>query len=206
MEIVLASHNVHKIREYREMFARLEGCDMITLHQFPDYQQPEEVYPTFAENALLKARHASRVLKRWVLADDSGLVVPKLNGQPGVCSRRFAGEGATDSDNRKKLLKMMAGFVDLERAAYFECCLAIVSPDGYERCFTGICEGQILTEERGRNGFGYDSLFLKHDYDKSFAEIDESTKNRISHRRKAFDKLATALELSGAMKDKLNTL
>ena len=94
----------------------------------------------------------------------------------------------------------MERLVDLERAAYYECCLALVSPDGYERCFSGICEGQILTEERGRHGFGYDSLFQKHDYEKSFGEIDESTKNRISHRRKAFDKLVTALELMGAAK------
>ncbi len=202
MEIIFASHNVHKIREFREMFASLEQIDMRTLHQFPDFQMPEEVHSTFAENALLKARHASKVLNRWVLADDSGLVVPKLNGQPGVLSRRFAGNEATDGDNRKKLLKLMEGMLELERAAYYECCLAIVSPEGYERCFSGICEGQILTEERGRNGFGYDSLFQKHDYDKTFAEMDESTKNRVSHRRKAFDKFSTALELSGAMRVK----
>lgn len=197
MEIILATQNMHKIREYREMFAPLKFVDLRTLHQFPDYQVPEELHETFAENALLKAKHASIALNRWVLADDSGLVVPKLNGRPGVFSRRYAGPEATDSDNRKKLLKEMERLVDLERAAYYECCLALVSPDGYERCFSGICEGQILTEERGRHGFGYDSIFQKHDYEKSFGEIDESTKNRISHRRKAFDKLATALELMG---------
>lgn len=199
MEIVIASHNVHKIREYREMFSTLKFVDIRTLHDFPEYQSPDEEHQTFAENALLKARHASKALNSWVIADDSGLVVPKLNGEPGVLSRRYAGPDATDSDNRKKLLKAMANLSDLERAAYFECCIALVSTDGYEKCFSGICEGQILTEERGRHGFGYDSLFQKHDYDKSFAELDESTKNRISHRRKAFDKLATALELRGAM-------
>lgn len=202
MEIIVATHNVHKIREFREMFATLEHVELRTLHQFPDFEMPEEIYSTFAENALLKARYASKVLNRWVMADDSGLVVPKLHGQPGVLSRRFAGKEATDADNRKKLLKLMEGMVELERAAFYECCLAVVSPEGYERCFTGICEGQILTEGRGRHGFGYDPLFQKHDYDKTFAEMDESTKNRVSHRRKAFDKMATALELCGAMRAK----
>lgn len=194
MEIVIASLNVHKIRELRDMFVALKHVDLMTLHQFPQYSQADEIYSTFSENALVKAREASRILKKWAIADDSGLIVPKLEGAPGVHSKRYAGEDATDAENRKKLLKEMEGMVDLERAAYYECCLALVSPEGLEIVVTGICEGEILKAEKGRHGFGYDSIFQKHDYDKSFAEIEEGVKNRISHRRKAFDKLATALE------------
>lgn len=203
MKLVLASQNLHKIREFREMFSSLKQVDFTTLLQFPAYRAPDEPFHTFAENALQKARHAAKALNMWAIGDDSGLVVPKLKGAPGVISSHYAGEGATDMDNRKKLMKEMQGLADLERAAYFECCIALVGPDGFEKCFSGICEGEILCEERGRNGFGYDSLFLKHDYDKSFAEMDESTKNRISHRRKAFDKLSTALEMSGALKSQV---
>ncbi len=194
MEIVIASMNLHKIRELREMFKPFPIWDILSLHNFPDYASPEEHGKTFKSNALIKAKQGAEVLQKWVLADDSGLVVPSLGGAPGVNSRRYAGEDATDAENRQKLLQEMKDKKDHERAAYFECCLAIGSPDGLVKSFTGICEGIILTEERGRNGFGYDSLFVKHDYDKSFAEIDDTTKNRVSHRRKAFEKLIVFLE------------
>lgn len=88
----------------------------------------------------------------------------------------------------------MAKLSDIDRSAYFECCLVIASPEGIKKTVSGLCEGTILEEERGRNGFGYDPLFMKNDYDKAFAELDESTKNRISHRRKAIEKLLTTLE------------
>lgn len=194
MEIIIASHNVHKLREFREMFKSIKGLDILSLHQFPNYIPPEESGKTFLENATLKASHAASQLKKWVLADDSGLVVPCLNGAPGVLSRRYAGIDATDADNRKKLLREMSGLAEVSRSAYFECCLALYSPEGKEKVVTGICEGHILCEERGRNGFGYDSLFVKNDYDKTFAELDETLKNRISHRHKAFEKLFNALD------------
>lgn len=194
MEIVIASRNVHKIREFREMFKSLKNIDILSLHNFPDYTSPEETGKTFKENALFKARHAATHLKKWVMADDSGLVVPLLNGAPGVLSSRYAGKDATDFDNRAKLLNGMEKLNDLERSAYFECCLALCGPDGTEKTVKGICEGHIVMEERGRNGFGYDPLFIKHDYDKTFAELDESIKNRISHRNKAFEKLSIFFE------------
>ncbi len=196
MELVIATHNLHKVREFREMFKsmNMKNIDILSLTQFPKYTLPEETGTTFLENALLKARDASQHLKKWVLADDSGLVVPMLKGDPGVYSARYAGENATDGDNRRKLVQAMQHLTGIERAAYFECCLALCGPDGYEKCVTGLCEGMILSEERGRNGFGYDPLFIKHDYDKTFAELDESTKNRISHRYKAIEKLRVVLE------------
>jgi XTP/dITP diphosphohydrolase len=194
MEIVIASRNVHKIREFKEMFKFLKGVDVLSLHLFQDYEAPEESGQTFQENALIKGRHAAKTLNKWVVADDSGLVVPFLKDAPGVRSSRYAGNEASDLDNRQKLLREMASFSDVERNAYFECCLALCGPTGIEKCVKGVCEGYILTEERGRNGFGYDPLFVKHEYDKSFAELDESVKNRISHRSKAFEKLIVTLE------------
>lgn len=194
MELVLASTNLHKIREFREMLKAFKNLDVLSLLNFPAYIQPPETGATFKENAILKAVHAAQALNKWVVADDSGLVVPSLAGDPGVYSARYSGEGATDADNRLKLLHALEGKQDLERTAYFECCLALANPAGLQKCVTGTCEGRILLEERGRNGFGYDALFIKHDYDKTFAELDEATKNRISHRRKALEKLTGTLE------------
>lgn len=198
MEIVLATKNVHKIREFKEMFKLLKHIDLISLLNFPQYQDVEETGDTFKEIASNKAKHAAQQLKKYVLADDSGLIVPALNDQPGIRSRRYAGEEATDSENRDKLLRSMRGLADIERTAYFECCLALANPKGeIVKVVSGTSEGHLLTAERGRNGFGYDSLFVKHDYDKTFAEIPEDTKNRISHRRKAFEKMLVTLESLG---------
>lgn len=194
MELVIASRNGHKIREFRDMFKKIKGIDVISLLDYPNYVQPPETGVTFMENALIKARDVAKQLKKWALADDSGLVVPMLNNAPGVYSARYAGENSTDLENRKKLLKSMQSLQGIERSAYFECCLALCGPNGYEKCVTGVCEGTILTEERGRNGFGYDPLFIKYDYDKTFAELSESVKNRISHRYKALEKMMVLLE------------
>lgn len=194
MEIIIASKNLHKIREFREMFKSIKGFDIASLMNFPEYIPPPETGSTFKENALIKARDVSKKLNQWALADDSGLVVARLNGEPGVHSQRYAGDNATDIDNRRKLLSNMQNLRGLERSAYFECCLALCGPNGFEKCVSGVCEGYIIDEERGRNGFGYDPLFVKHDYDKTFAEMDESVKNRISHRYKAFEKMLVVLE------------
>jgi XTP/dITP diphosphohydrolase len=195
MEIVIASKNVHKIREFREMLSQIEHIDITSLINFPDYEPSEEVGKTFEENAKAKALDAAKALNKWVLADDSGLVVPALDGDPGIYSKRYAGHDATDAENRQKIIQSMEGKSDLARAAYYECSLALVSPDGEIKKFVrGICEGYLIEEEKGRNGFGYDALFVKHDYDKTFAELEESIKNRISHRSKAIEKILPALE------------
>jgi XTP/dITP diphosphohydrolase len=203
MELVLATHNLHKVREIREMLKHLKNLDLYSLLNFPEYELPEETGETFEENARLKAEHAAAALNQWVLADDSGLVVPSLKGSPGIYSKRYAGEDATDGDNRQKILKEMEGMEDLQRSAYFECCIVLATPDGVKKTATGTIEGTITEKEKGRNGFGYDAIFLKNDYDKTFAELDEQTKNRISHRRKAIDKLITFLE--GLKEEKLNS-
>lgn len=182
------------MREFREMLSSIEGLDLISLMNFPDYKPPEEMSKTFEDNAALKAIHAAKELNKWVLADDSGLVVPSLKGEPGIISRRYAGDEATDAENRKKLLKELEGMEDLQRSAYFHCSIALANPEGLQKAVTGYCEGHIIDSEKGSNGFGYDSLFVRHDYDKTFAELEESTKNRISHRRKAIEKMLSTIE------------
>lgn len=194
MEIILASHNLHKMREFRDMIKSLTHIELLSLHGFHHYVPPEETGHTFRENAILKAEHAAKHFNTWVLADDSGLVVPALQGDPGVKSRRYAGFNVTDSENCQKLLKAMENLHGQTRTAYFECCLAIANPIGVQKCVEGICEGYIIQETKGRNGFGYDSLFIKNDYEKTFAELDDNVKNRISHRRKAFERLLYFLE------------
>lgn len=194
MQIVIASRNVHKIREIRALLKPYRFLDVLSLLDFPDYTSLPESDKSFEDNASQKATHASKSLHRWTIADDTGLVIPALQGAPGVRSARYAGENATDADNRKKLLLDMKNLEDQQRQGYFECWIAIASPQGLKKCVRGVCEGTILTQERGGKGFGYDSLFVKYEYGKSFAELTEDLKNRISHRRKAFDKLHLLLE------------
>jgi len=194
MKLIIASRNVHKIRELRSMLKNLKNWDIFSLIDFPNYQPPEETGSSFEENAKLKASHAARTLNAWVLADDSGLIIPSLNGAPGVLSARFAGPSATDKDNRKKLLEEMKSLKDEERNGYFECCLALASPEEIKKSVCALCEGRITENEQGGQGFGYDSIFQKHEYSKTFAELEEDIKNRISHRRKAFDKMLLVLE------------
>lgn len=194
MEVVIATGNLHKLREMRMMLKGLTNFDFTSLNDYPSYAPPEESGATFEENALLKARHATAALGKWVISDDSGLVVPAIKGEPGVYSARYAGLNATDVDNRKKLLAAMNHLQGLDRSAYFECTLALAGPADFSKVFRGICEGYIAAEEKGKNGFGYDPLFIKHDYSQTFAELAESIKNRISHRRKAVDKALLFLE------------
>lgn len=194
MEIVIASKNLHKIREIRSILKPQYPLDYLSLLDFPDYVPPKETGTTFEENAFIKATHAATALKRWVIADDSGLVVPALGDAPGVRSARYAGENATDKENREKLIKALDSLEESERAGYYACAVALASPEGIQKQVIGYCEGSLILTPRGSQGFGYDPIFLKYDYNKTFAEIDEETKNKISHRRKALDKLAPTLE------------
>ncbi|MCH9608500.1 MAG: dITP/XTP pyrophosphatase [Chlamydiales bacterium] len=197
MQLLIASKNGHKIREIKSYLSKLKKLDIYSLLEFPNYIPPEETEETFEGNAKLKAKHAARELQMWTVADDSGLVVPALKGAPGVRSARFAGPKATDKDNRQKLLKEMEHLQDGQRAATFECSLAIAMPDAtIKKCLSGSCEGVIISKERGGLGFGYDPLFMKHDYNKTFAELGESIKNKVSHRAKALSKLVLYLESS----------
>ena len=194
MKLILATSNLHKVWEYKTMLKCIPGMDLHSLRDFSSYISPEETGKTFEENAKIKALSAAKALGAWVLADDSGLVIPALNDAPGIHSARYAGKDATDAENRKKLLKEIENLPLEKRAAYFQCVICLASPEGIKKCVTGKCEGTVLHASRGSQGFGYDSLFLKYDYNKTFAEMEEDVKNRISHRRKALDKLLPVLE------------
>ena len=195
VELVIASTNMHKVREFRSLLKAFPQIDLLSLADFPDYKPLEETGKSFEEIAIVKATHAAKALHRWVLAEDSGLVVPSLKGAPGIYSARYAGKNATDLDNRKKLLAEMTHLLDEDRNAFYECCIVIASPEGQlKKTARGTCEGMILLQDKGSCGFGYDSLFMKHGYNKSFAELGEQVKNQVSHRRKAIDKLLSSIE------------
>lgn len=194
-KVIIASKNVHKIREMKQILSHVKQLDILTLLDFPSYTAPDEVGETFEEIAATKAKDAAKQLQCWAIGEDSGLVVPALKGSPGIYSKRYAGSDATDRDNRKKLLQEMSNLADDDRAAYFMCAMALATPAGeLKKLVTATCEGRIVTEEKGGNGFGYDPIFQKYDYNKTFGELEESIKNRISHRRKTLDKLLPFLE------------
>lgn len=183
-KLVLASHNPKKARELRVILEPL-GIELLSLADFSGAEPPEETGSTFEENAVLKARHACALTGLPALADDSGLVVDALDGAPGVLSARFAGEGAGDAANNRLLLERMAGIPPERRDARFVAVVALATPEGWCRTWSGETRGRILEEARGANGFGYDPLFLSDDLGIAFAEARDSDKNRISHRGRA---------------------
>lgn len=189
MNIVIASGNRHKVREFTLLLKTL-GC---TWRIVPPQRIPEvqETGSDFEENAAIKARAYASANALPSLADDSGLVVPALGGLPGVRSARFAGENATDAANNAKLLQMLKGVKD--RRAFFVCHVCLAFPDGRIYTAAGKVEGMILGAPRGHGGFGYDPLFFAPEIGKSFAQATEEEKARISHRRRALSQLLSRL-------------
>ena len=186
MKLLLATHNRHKVQEIREIF-KPTGLELLTpadLQGLPD--EIEEDADSFAGNALKKARTLSDASGLWALADDSGLQVDALNGAPGIYSARYAGPQCETAENNAKLLRELEGVK--QRSARFCCAIALCAPDGRSWGVEGVCEGRIIAEQRGANGFGYDPLFVPSGYDKTFAELGSEVKNRISHRAKALKK------------------
>jgi XTP/dITP diphosphohydrolase len=190
VELVVATRNQGKLREIRRL---LEGTSVqvIGLDTIAELPEIEEDGDTFADNARKKAQTVARWTGRLTLADDSGLVVEALGGEPGVHSARYAGPGAEDADNNRKLLLALAGVSPERRGAAFHCAMALCSPQGDCRLFDGRVGGVILEAPRGEGGFGYDPLFLVREYGRTMAELPLDIKNRISHRGQA---LRQALE------------
>jgi len=202
--LVLATRNKGKITELRKL---LSGFDIHIkgLDDFGPIPEAKEDGHTFEENAYKKAFFTANSLGVPALADDSGLVVRALGGEPGVHSARYAGDHASDEEKYIKLLKEMEG--KSERSAYFECAIVIALPTGQSKTFTGTCEGEIAFEPSGDEGFGYDPVFLYPPLKKTFAQIPLEEKNKISHRGKAmarlkeeFDKVFNWLEFKGNVK------
>lgn len=195
MNIIIATSNGYKIRETKALLKVFSSLDIFSLLDFPNFFSPQEEGRSIEEIAIFKASYAAKHLNSWALADQSALVVPALSGQPGVNSPHFAGINSSDKDNRKKLLSLLQNSSQpIDRFAYFECVVALASPSGIVKTTYGACEGFLAESEKGSGGFGYDCLFLKHDYKLTFAELSEDIKNHISHRAKALKKILPEIE------------
>jgi XTP/dITP diphosphohydrolase len=183
--IVLATSNPGKVREFERLLA--EGGLPLSIVGLTEVglSAPPETGVTFAENAILKARNAAAGSGLPALADDSGLEVDALDGAPGVYSARYAGEGAGDEANRQRLIAELARVPETARTGRFRCAIAVALPDGTVETVEGACEGRLITEPRGTEGFGYDPLFLLPERGLTLAELSLAEKNRISHRAQA---------------------
>lgn len=198
--VLLATRNEKKRKELADILSS-RGIEVLSLADFPSVPEVEETGSTFEENALLKARTVCRHTGILTLADDSGLEVDFLGGEPGVMSARFAGKAHDDRLNNEKLLTLLQGIPEKARTARFRCVIAIVTPEGKEYVVSGVCEGRIAETPAGANGFGYDPLFIPAGYDRTFAELSEEVKNRISHRARALNLAAVIIkELAGEEK------
>ncbi|HZG70488.1 MAG TPA: XTP/dITP diphosphatase [Chondromyces sp.] len=191
--VIIATKNQGKAKEFQQMFGRY-GVEVKTLLDYPDFPDIEETGSTFEENAILKAEALSKELHVPVIADDSGLEIDSLEGRPGVYSARYAGEEKNDEANLEKVLSELNGLSPAERTARFKCVLAVALPGKNTETFFGSCEGRILDEKRGKNGFGYDPIFFVEEYGQTMAELPAETKNKISHRAEALKKLQARLE------------
>lgn len=193
-DIVMATNNKHKLEEIGDILKDLDynimSLDDVNLGGIEIVEDGK----TFEHNALIKARTISKKTNLISIADDSGLEVKAIGNKPGIYSARYAGENATDSENRKKLIKSLQNIPMSKRDARFVSCVAVVFPDGKEFVVRGTCEGFIGLEEKGDNGFGYDSLFIVNNYNKTFAQLPSSIKNSISHRAKALELMKEELK------------
>ncbi|MEM0967091.1 MAG: RdgB/HAM1 family non-canonical purine NTP pyrophosphatase [Verrucomicrobiota bacterium] len=197
-ELVLASGNPHKASEIESWFqGRGHSLRVLSANDFGGMDGCRETAKDFAGNARIKIDFLKKRVPHgsWILADDSGLEVDVLAGQPGVYSARFAGEGATDSQNRDLLLERMRKVRAVrKRSARFVCVIALGQWRKRTRYFRGECEGSVLREAAGRSGFGYDPIFVPRGYTQSFAELAQTKKNGISHRGRALEELEKALK------------
>lgn len=191
--IVIATRNKGKAKEFESLFDK-KGYTIKTLLDYPEVPDVEETGDTFQENALLKAETIAKEFGTLVLADDSGLVVKALHGQPGVYSARYAGEEKNDAKNNAKLLIELADMTGSDRQASFHCSLALAKPGTESLVIDGELEGVIAGVPKGDNGFGYDSLFYVPEKGRTLAELSENEKNEISHRAVALKKLETVLD------------
>ena len=190
MKLIIASNNKGKIREYKELLEPL-GYETVSQSEAGVNLEAEETGETVAENAAIKARTIFVLKNCAVLADDSGLCVDALGGEPGVYSARYGGLN-TDAERCALILDKLKGVSEDKRTARFVCAVHFIKPDGTELSVEGQCEGRIGYEPLGENGFGYDPVFMYGE--KSFAQADPEFKNSVSHRAKALEKLLEALK------------
>ncbi|MBU0951283.1 MAG: XTP/dITP diphosphatase [Elusimicrobia bacterium] len=191
MKLVIATDNKNKLREIKEIAAVMKVPGNIEILSLGDFQNAPEVVEdglTLEENAIKKAREISEFTGLIALADDTGLEVNKLNGEPGVYSARFAGEQCSYEDNNKKLLSLLKDIPDSKRTARFRCVIAVVVPNGKTYTVEGVMKGKIAAKAQGDNGFGYDPIFIPEGQNKTFSQMSSEEKNKISHRGAALRK------------------
>ena len=199
MKLYLASGNAHKAQEMNALAAASGlAVEIVSAKAVGGMPPVEEDTGTFIGNARKKALALTAKLPAgaWVLADDSGVCVDELGGAPGVESAYFAGPQGDSAANLRKLVEVMRGVPAARRGACFLCVLLLLGPDGEESVFEGRCEGRLLDEPRGGAGFGYDPLFVPEGHAASYAELGDEIKNDLSHRGRAWRKLAEALRRS----------
>jgi XTP/dITP diphosphohydrolase len=187
MQLLVATRNKDKLKEIHHLLTDLP-FEVISAAEIRGLREIAEDGATIRDNAIKKAVESAQHAKMLTIADDTGLELDALNGQPGVLSARFAGEDAGYHENNLKLLKMLKGIPLEKRTARFHCVVAVANEDGLIETVEGICNGTIVEEERGGGGFGYDPLFLPGGQVKTFGELPPEVKNRISHRAKALQK------------------
>ena len=193
MKLLLSTSNEDKTHELKSLLEPL-GHTVYTLKDYGLKIRVEAKGITFFQNALLKAQAVSKVVDIPVLGDESGLVVPALNGEPGVYSARYAGEGHNDADNNRKLMEDMKNVPDELRSCRFASAIALARRGLETLCVIGYAEGRLLHEARGENGFGYDPYFFYPPLEKSFAELSADEKNAVSHRSRSLALLEEALQ------------
>lgn len=192
MKIVAATNNKGKVKEIKSILGEI-GLEVVSQGEIGLDLDVEETGTTFEENALLKARAAAQASGMSALADDSGLCVDALDGAPGVYSARYAGEGATDAMLIEKLLTVMSGVPKEKRGAQFVSVVALVTPEGKEFTARGSADGLITESPCGSGGFGYDPVFFSSELKKTYAQMSDAEKNRVSHRYRALMELKKIL-------------
>jgi XTP/dITP diphosphohydrolase len=192
-KLVVGSFNNKKLVELHDLLGDL-GIELVNLSGYPSITEVDETGNTFVENANLKASQYAKQVNEYVLAEDSGLVVPILNGEPGVFSARYAGTHGDDQANNRKLLERLGDTPDPQREAYYVCVASLAAPNGEIVATTeGRCWGRIVREPRGTGGFGYDPLFEVIEFHKTFGELSLRVKQALSHRARAIVKLRPIL-------------
>lgn len=188
MKLVIATKNKHKLKEISAILKDLPKYTLLSLNEYPGVPEVIEDQDTFIGNASKKALEIAKYTGELAMADDSGLEVDALNGEPGVYSARYAGEGASYQALCAKLLKNMQNIPKEKRTAKFKTIIAVATPEKILFTVEGYCNGKIINEMRGTNGFGYDPVFLYEPLHKTFAELSEEEKNKVSHRAQALIK------------------
>jgi XTP/dITP diphosphohydrolase len=192
-KLLLATTNEHKLKEFRVIFRDLP-FQLLSLHDVQIDTDVEEIGTTFAEIALLKARSYAQMANMLALADDSGLEIDALGGEPGIYSARFAGRETSYAERFRLILARLEQVPQAPRTARFRCAIALAEPSGYAEIVEGTIEGVIAERARGENGFGYDPLFFVPEFGKTTAEMDPDEKNQISHRGRAAEAARRLLE------------